>query len=248
MTYLAVAVAAVLIGLAKAGFAGLAMMNTPLLTTYTSAGFAIGVTLPLLVCGDLIAGWRFWGKWNAKIVLELLPGALVGILLGTPLLTYLSNSKAHFNRAIGVIALSFSVLQLILDYRKARGPEQPLRPAPKWQGFLAGMATGVVSTLAHQGGVVTNLYLLSQGLTKETFAGTAMLLYFVINLMKVGPYLGSGQISAATIGYSLAAAPFVLLGVLAGELLLKKLNPQAFARLVIWLTIIMGAKLIIWPV
>jgi uncharacterized membrane protein YfcA len=112
---------------------------------------------------------------------------------------------------------------------------------------LAGFATALTSTVAHQGGVVSNIYLLSQHLTKERFAATAMGVYFALNCMKVGPYVSKGIINAETMPYSVAAMPFIAAGVLVGAKLLQKLDPKQFAGLVLWLVVVTGLKLIIWP-
>lgn len=239
-----VALAGFLIGLAKVGFAGLGLLITPLLTSATDAQFAVGVSLPMLLCGDFSGGWRFLGRWDRRQVARLLPGALLGVAIGAPLLRVLSESDTLFNRAIGLVALFFALLQLIANRRRTFDEEQP--PAPAWMGVAAGTGTAIVSTIAHQGGLVSNLYLLSQGLTKERFAATTMILYLAINLLKLVPYLQQGRITAATLHYSLLGVPAVLLGVLLGAKLVERLNPKQFAAVIVWLVILTGLKLVIW--
>ena len=247
MLYFAVALAGALIGLGKAGFAGLAVINTPMLACLTNASFAVGATLPMLLCGDVITGWRYWGKWELRVALTMLPGGLVGVWLGTPLLAGLNQSGPLFNRAIGIVAVVFSVLQWVVESRRANAEGDEHEPAPAWMGFLAGLATGVVSTIAHQGGIVSNIYLVSQRLTKERFAATATLVYFALNSMKMVPYLQQQQIAANTLPASLWGMPFVIAGVLIGAKLVERLDPRQFAKVVLVLTILIGLKLIVWP-
>ncbi|NUQ00970.1 MAG: sulfite exporter TauE/SafE family protein [Armatimonadetes bacterium] len=244
MVLLKVALAGFLIGLAKVGFAGLGMLITPLLASATNASFAVGVSLPLLICGDFSGGWRFFGKWDARQVAHLLPGALVGVVLGSQLLDGLAENELLFNRALGLVALFFALLQLVVEIRRGEDEEAP--PAAPWWGFAAGAGTGVVSTIAHQGGLVSNLYLLSQGLTKERFAATTMVVYMAINLMKLPPYLLQGRITRETLHFSLLGVPAVLLGVFVGARLVERLNPRQFSRVILVLVILTGLKLVIW--
>ncbi|MCC7494323.1 MAG: sulfite exporter TauE/SafE family protein [Fimbriimonadaceae bacterium] len=242
---LKVALAGFVIGLAKVGFAGLGLLITPLLTSVTSPQFAVGVSLPMLIVGDFSGGWRFFGKWDKRQIAWLLPGCVLGVAIGTPLLQALAESKEHFSRAIGAVALCFAVLQMITNRRRPEGDAVP--PAPGWVGLGAGCATAIVSTIAHQGGLVSNLYLLSQGLTKELFAATTMILYMAINLLKVPPYLYQGRITGETLHFSLLGMPFVVLGVLVGARLIERMNPKTFSAVILWLVVATAVKLLIWP-
>ncbi len=234
-----------LIGLAKSGFAGFAMLNTPLLAWAGGASFAVGATLPMLLVGDVMVGWRFFGQWDKRTVLTMVPGAFLGVCLGTPLLARLSESEHVFNRVMGLVAIVFAVGQWVFEAR--RDPLAEHRPAPVWVGLLAGAGTGVVSTIAHQGGLVSNLYMLSQRLTKQRFAATAMGVYFSLNTMKLVPYLAQGRIDPHTLHYSLLGAPAVVLGVLLGAKLIERMDPRHFTRLILILVVLTGLKLLLFP-
>ena len=83
-TILPAAVGVLFIGLSKAGFGGgLGMLTTPLCVLAFGAGgrdpsFAIGTLLPLLCAGDAFSLYHYWGKWERKNMLYLLPGVVVG--------------------------------------------------------------------------------------------------------------------------------------------------------------------------
>lgn len=248
MLYLLIVLTGLTIGLAKAGFAGVGAVNVPLLAVIVNdPSFAVGVILPMLIAGDFTVGWRFFGQWDKRLVLTMLPGAIAGVALGAPILNTLSGNTEIFERAIGVVALVFTLLQMVLEKRRTEQPGDEHQPAPVWAGLLAGTLTGIVSTVAHQGGLVTNLYLLNQRLTKERFAATAMGLYCALNLTKLIPYLQQGKINPETFHYSLVGLPFVVLGVLLGAQLLKKISPKFFANFILWLTLLVGLKLAIAP-
>jgi uncharacterized membrane protein YfcA len=249
MHYAVLALVALLIGFAKAGLSGVGMLNTPLLTWAHTPEFAVGVSLPLLLVGDIFVGWRFFGQWDKRVVLTMVPGALVGVIIGSRLLDLLTESEKLFSRVIGIAALCFAILQLVIELRRAddEQADEAARPAPIWMGVLAGALTAIVSTIAHQGALVSNLYLLSQRLTKQRFVATATGIYFILNSMKIIPYVTHDLITGDTLLYSLAAAPLVVLGGFAGAYVIQRIDPRAFARIVLVLVVLMGLKLAVWP-
>lgn len=233
------------VGMSKGGFAGVAVLSTPIMTAVVGPELAVGASLPMLIVGDLVTGWRFFGKWDRRVVLTMIPGAALGVALATPLLPHLRDHEVMFSQGIGLLAIGFAFVQMVAEQRRAALTEAP--PAPAWVGVLAGVGTGVTSTLAHQGGVVSNLYMLSQHLTKERFAATATGVYLSLNCMKLWPYLKLGVINGGTMPYSIAAMPAIAAGVLVGAHLLKKLDPKQFAGMVQWLVVVTGLKLLFWP-
>ncbi len=242
------------IGFSKAGVAGLMTLVGPLVTWMRGASFANGMTLPLLIVGDIFVLWKLRGRWDLRVILPMLPGAAVGIILaGTTLLGPLVAHPRLFNQVIGGIALFFCGVQLWLEWQRARvtrangGDAPEHQPAPPLAGAAAGAATGVLSTIANQGGLVTNLYLLSQRLSKERFVGSAAVLYFCINTSKVPFFAGNGLINAQTLWLDLAGVPFVIAGGFLGAWVLKHINETVFNQLILWLTVLTGLKLVIWP-
>ena len=104
--YIILYLCALMIGVTKAGFGGgTGLIVTPLLASIMPAKEAVGLMLPLLFTTDIFAMFHYFGKWDKKNVLALLPGALIGILIGTLILKDLSD--IHLRKSIGVIACIF---------------------------------------------------------------------------------------------------------------------------------------------
>ena len=93
MTITAAALGVMLVGISKAGFGGgLGMLTTPLCVLAFSAEgkaptFAIGVLLPLLCAGDAFSIFHYWGKWERRNLKYLLPGVVVGVVVGVWLIS-----------------------------------------------------------------------------------------------------------------------------------------------------------------
>lgn len=233
---------AFLIGVSKTGFgAGLGMLVTPMLALFLPARLVIGAMLPLLMAGDIYAMRAYWRAWDGRNVLLLVPGALVGIALGSLLIGVLSDLA--LKRAIGLAALAFGPLYLVQERLREGKPFLP----PKWLGLTAGALTGVASTIAHAGGVVSNIYLLPQRLPNRIFVGTCVLLYFVVNLTKLPPYLKLGLVNASVLGADLLLFPAILLGAAAGVWVNRALSERAFHLTILGLTLAAGLKLVLWP-
>ena len=88
-------VAAVCIGLAKAGFSGISMVSVVLLADIYGAKASVGLALPLLIAADLMAYPAFLKHGSWKPVWKLLPATLVGILLGWWLLGEIDDTVAR---------------------------------------------------------------------------------------------------------------------------------------------------------
>jgi uncharacterized membrane protein YfcA len=199
---------------------------------------AVGLMLPLLFITDIFAMLHYFGKWDKKNVLGLLPGALIGILIGTFILKDLSD--IYLRKTIGVIACIFVFVQLL------RGWLIRSDTAFKFKyryGIPAGMATGLVSTLAHIGGVITSMFLLPQKLSNQAYVGTTTGIYFLINAAKIGPYIYLQMFTRTSLFYDLILVPMIGVGVLAGIFLNKRISSTLFSRIILILVFAMGLKL-----
>ena len=90
--FYAAAVPAVLVfGISKGGFPGMAVISIPLLALVISPVQAAAIMLPILCVMDVVTVWAFRGRWELPELRVLLPGALLGIGVGT--LTPLLHQK-----------------------------------------------------------------------------------------------------------------------------------------------------------
>src|SRR6266540_687898 len=106
------AIAAVLfIGISKAGFGGgLGMLTTPLAVLAFGSKDAVGIVLPLLCAGDAFSLYHYWRKWEQRNLKFVLPGVIVGVVIGVQLVGYLNARQ--LNIAIGSLAVLFVVFQI----------------------------------------------------------------------------------------------------------------------------------------
>lgn len=217
--------AVLLTGLSKGGFGGaLGGIAVPLLALGLAPTQAAAVMLPILCVADLVGLRAYYGKWDMANLRIMLPGALVGVLIGS--LTFELLNERVIGLLIGGIAVAFVLANLL---RPAQ--PRPGLPPPKGQGTLLSTLAGFTSFVAHAGGPPIMMHLLPQQLDKVRYVATINVFFLLTNAVKLVPYAWLGQFSRDNLLISLSLAPFVPLGVWAGLWLQDKVNHLWFYRI-----------------
>ena len=211
--FYAVAIPAVLLfGISKGGFGGgLGITAVPLMALVISPVQAAAILLPILCIMDLVAMWKFRGKWLWPELKMLLPASLLGILSGTLLFEYMSVSVVRL--IVGVVAISFT-LHYWISKRRSSGTDLP--HFPRSYALLGGSVAGFTSFVAHSGGPPISMYLLRRPLDRTDFAGTTILFFAVVNYVKLIPYAWLGQFDTDNLATSAALVVLAPIGVLIG--------------------------------
>ena len=245
-TILLAALGVLFIGLSKAGFGGgLGMLTTPLCVLAFSAGgqtpsFAIGVLLPLLCAGDAFSLYHYWGKWERKNLKYLLPGVVIGVVIGVQWIGRFS--KEELSIAIGTLAVLFVIFQLVKErILRAEGAFAPNHAL----GVPCGLGAGITSTFAHGAGPVVSMFLIPQQMPKELYVGTTVLVFTWINWIKMPFFVWKGIITRETLLTGLWYLPLIPLGVWLGVWLNRKVSERLFLRLVYVFTFLTGVQLIV---
>ena len=238
-TIAVVAAAALVVGLAKGGLGGVAgALLVPLLSTIMPITQAVGVALPLLMVGDVFALRAYWRAWDTKYVRLMLPGAVVGIVMGILLLTSLSDDALR--RLLGIFTL------IVAAYKIASDSLTALAYSPRdWHGVLAGWAAGGASALANAGGPPVTAYLLLQKLPPLAFIGTQTLFFAAINALKLPGFLTANVIDLPLLLSVLWALPIIPLGVWIGKWVILRLNQRVFEWLMLILLVYAGVSLLV---
>ncbi|HEY7776211.1 MAG TPA: TSUP family transporter, partial [Kineobactrum sp.] len=139
---------------------------------------------------------------------------------------------------IGAMALVFG-LQWLFGSRAGVGTEHRLLPA----GVLGTLA-GFTSFSIHAGGPPFTLYLLPKGLPPLLFAGTAVVFFAVVNVVKLVPYYALGQFNTTNLLYSLVLVPLAPLGVALGHMLVRRSNPTIYYGVISFFLVLLGLRLL----
>src|SRR5690606_11346581 len=86
--------AVLLIGVSKAGFGGgVGAIATPLIALTIPVADAAALLLPLLMIADLFSLRHYWHSFDRRSLTLMLPGAVVGILIGALFFGYFSDNE-----------------------------------------------------------------------------------------------------------------------------------------------------------
>jgi uncharacterized membrane protein YfcA len=234
------AVVICLIGLSKGGFGGTTgVLATPLMALVIPANQVIGLLLPILMIADVFAVTSHWKRWDQKLVILLLPGAVTGVLIGTLFLT--SVSPLVLRRGLGVIALLFVFYKLFEQSILGSTEYQ----AQNWHGLAAGVAAGFSSSLAHTGGPPITIYLLMQKITPRAFVATAALFFTVLNWIKVPSYFYADLFDFKLLWRVAWLLPLLPISVWLGKWAAIRINKLTFDRIIIFFLAVSGVWLLV---
>lgn len=224
--FYAVAIPAVLLtGISKGGFgSALGGIGVPLMALAISPVDAAAILLPVLCFMDVVGVQAYFGKWDGANLKIMIPGALLGIAIGTLSFGLLSENTIRI--LIGSMAVAFTLNAWFGLAAKQHAAGRSVIKGTFWSGV-----SGLTSFLAHAGGPPAMVYMLPQRLDKTTYVATISLFFMVVNAVKLLPYAWLGQFSASNLGTSLVLAPLVPIGVWLGLWLQHRINVTWFYRI-----------------
>lgn len=219
-----------LLGIAKSGIKGLAVLIVTGLALVYGARESTGILIPLLICGDILAVIYYKQHVKWVYLLRLLPWMVVGVLVGV--VSGKDLPEDLFKSGMAVIIL-FSVIMM---YYWERNKERKL-PTHGSFAALMGIMAGFTTMVGNLAGAFSNIYFLAIRLPKNEFIGTAAWLFFFINLFKVPFHIWSwGTINETSFMISLSLIPAVVIGFGLGVFLVKKINNNNYRKLILLLT------------
>ena len=237
-TLMAMALAAMLVGLAKGGLAGLGVMAVPVLALALPPVQAAGILLPILCLTDLAATWTWWGTWSRRTLMAMLPGAMLGIGVGW--LTAALVSDAAVRLIVGGIAVAFVARWLVAR----RGGPAPARPESAVPAALWGSLAGYTSFVAHAGGPPFSVYAMPLGMSPRMLTGTSVAFFTAVNYAKLLPYAALGQLGGANLAASALMAPVAVGFTWVGAVAIRRMRAEVFYPFTYAMTALVGLKLL----
>ena len=231
--------AAILVGLAKGGLAGVGVMAVPVLALVLPPVQAAAIILPILCLTDIVATWTWWGTWSRRTLLLMLPGAVAGIGVGW--LTADLVSVAVMRLIVGAVAVAFVGRWLWQLWH--RRVERPRPEAPARASFWGGLA-GYTSFVAHAGGPPFQVYTLPLGLDPKVLTGTSVAFFTIVNYVKLIPYFALGQFDATNLGASALLAPLAVAFTFVGAWIIRRMRAEVFYPFTYAMTALVGLKLV----
>lgn len=236
--WVAACVAAFLVGAGKGGMPMVAMLSVPILSLVMSPMAGAVLLLPVYLISDVVGLYLYRQSYSKRNLLILIPAAAGGIALGYLLADSISDDAVRV--LVGSVGLGFLALRL---WSRVAG-RVAAREADVPRGMLWGGVAGFTSFVSHAGGPAFQVYALPQNLPKMTFAGTSTILFAVINLMKVPPYLALDLIGWSDARIVAILTPVAVLGAWLGYRLIRVVPERIFFAFVEIALLVISVNLI----
>ncbi|HET6470349.1 MAG TPA: sulfite exporter TauE/SafE family protein [Pseudomonadales bacterium] len=235
--YVTAIIAVMIVGIAKGGLgSGVGIVGVPLMALTIAPARAAAIMLPILLTMDLFAMRAWWGRWDRENLRTMIPGGVLGTLIGWATFRMLSADALRL--LVGALAFGLSLAWFLRRTEPARKPPSLAR------GTFWSTLAGFTSFSIHAGGPPTQVYLLSQQLDKGRFQGTTVAFFFMLNWLKAPMFAWLGQLDFDNLATSLVLLPLAPLGIWIGRTLHDRVDERLFYRIIYASLLLIGAKLI----
>lgn len=213
-----------------AGF-GFGLVTVPLfLMLYPPATVTtIGSTLALATGWVVLIGT--WRTVQVRTIGALIPGATIGVVLGTVILR--SVEPAYIKLIAGSVVILFA-LSVLRGWR-IDAVHHPLA-AP-----LAGLASGTLSTSAGMSGPPVVLLFTTRQYNMQQFRGSVTAYFYYVNFMALVVLILRGIAGWDEIRVALALLPLAMIGRFMGQWTLRFLSQAQFRTITLILLLATGA-------
>lgn len=245
--WLFVAIAILIQGISKSGFAGGAgVLSLPLMMLVMPVQKVAAMLLPLLILCDMNAIYHHRHNKDWKVIRSIYIPCIGGIVLGAVVWWYIGQRDVqvyapYLRKFVGIIAIVF-VLYIIVR-ESAMTWVSRYRPGPR-AALVAGLSAGFCSTIAHAAGPIVGLYIFAHGLGKSLFVGTVAWTFTLINLTKLPFYIGVGLIQPDVLQLDLVLVPLIPIGSYLGKWMHHRVSESLFNRTICVLTVLASIQLL----
>ena len=214
--------ASLFVGASKGGLPIIGMLSVPLMSVVMSPTIAAGLLLPIYILSDIYGIWLYRKSFSRRNLNILIPASVLGIGIAWAAVSITDENAVKF--LIGAVGLLFLADKARRRWQKNdRAAKAKVVPGVFW-----GAMSGFTSFISHAGAPPFQIYVLPQKLPKLEFAGTATILFAVINLLKLPPYIALGQVNMGSLHAMWVLGPVALIGAWIGMKLTRILPERIF--------------------
>ena len=219
---------------AVSGF-GYALVSMPLLVGLIGIGTATPLVALIGVTAEVFLLFRYRHALNFAAVKRLCLASIAGIPLGVYILREVDG--VIVTTFLGIIVAGYALYALT-------SPRLPQLKQAGW-GYGFGFLGGVLSGAYNASGPPIIVYGTCRRWEPAMFKGNLQAYFLLNSFLTLTVHTISGNLTAVVWQNFLWALPGIGLGLLVGNLLDGRLNPDQFRKVVLLLLIILGIRLIV---
>lgn len=145
-----------------------------------------------------------------------------------------------------IIAVSlFRLVQFVIISRREKDASSDEGAHVRWYSYLALAGAGVIHGMFSSGGPLAIIYASSAMKEKDRFRSTMCLLWITLNTVLVISYAVDGSVTTEILKTALCLVPFVITGIILGNLVVKRVNEKAFTVVVYVCLLISGVFMLV---
>lgn len=166
----------------------------------------------------------------------------LGIMLAFMIVGMLGGLWLFDVLPVNTLMLVYGIIVVLIGLKKLLLPSNKKMPVP-WN-YAALLMAGVMQGMFTSGGPFLVLYAADAIKEKKEFRATVSTIWTVLNIYMIFKMFRGGMYTSYVCGLSAASILPVFLGIFIGNRINKKINQQAFLKLVYVLLIISGGLLV----
>lgn len=207
----------------------------------------VDAILPAFVPVNVVLSLVLVARHHRHVALGLLGSRVLPfVVAGLPLGFYVGRhaDEGLLKVCFGVFVLALSVLELSRG-RRGAAAAVPASVLPPWPGRALLFAGGVVHGAFATGGPMV-VYVLGRelGADKARFRATLSLLWLVLNGLLVAGFVQAGSVTRGTLRMSALFGGALLIGLLLGEQVHRRIDSGRFSTYVFGLLGVVGAVIV----
>lgn len=215
---------------AGTGF-GFAILAIPLLLLVHQDHSAVSVALGLSLISSVSTLPRVMRDTDTFLLGKLLIGSLFGLPLGGIVFVMLD---IYWLKLVAGICIICFAIPLLMNIR-----------LPLGKGKGIGFASGFLGSSIGMPGPPVVLYLLSNKIGKQTFRGTSIAYYSIVNAISFTIQMMSGRVNVSEMSYAVMLIPAIFVGQAIGLAVTRDLNQLWFRRATFVLLIATGVQAVL---
>lgn len=214
------------------GFAA-SLLAYPILLRIYSLQEASAIMAVLYIIFSLVLIWKNWKDIDKKVVIEIIPGLIFGMILGVYLLKL--GNPLMLKKALGV----FIVLFVFYNLKK-----REIKIFNK-SGWLFGLLSGIFGGLFSVGGPILTIYIHNRTKQKNILRATIIGCLGVTNLTRIPLFFYNDLFSISLLKAAIISIPAFCLALWIGHILYNRINENVFRKVFLAVLFATGISLIV---
>lgn len=235
-------IGAVLVGISKGGWSAVGTLGVPVLSLVMDPLYAAGMILPVYIVSDWFGLYAYRGTFDRRVLAILIPAGLIGVGLGWATIPWIDSLPGGERAVTGLVGAIGVIFSLYMIFR--HDPDGPAVEPRVIPGLFWGALAGFTSYVSHSGAPPYQTYVQPLRLNRLSFAGTTTILFAIINLSKLPPYISTGQITMDSLKLAAVLAVPAVIGVFVGKRMVGWVSQATFYKVITWALLVVSLDLL----